>query len=66
MKVFVEVDEEGTEAAAATAVIMTLRCVLMPPQLEFDLRCDRPFAMVIVDANTRAALFQGVIYDPSA
>ncbi|HET7375972.1 MAG TPA: serpin family protein, partial [Anaerolineae bacterium] len=44
-KAFVEVDEEGTEAAAATAIVM-LRGLTSAP---FDLCVDRPFFIAIHD-----------------
>lgn len=61
---FVEVGEEGTEAAAATGVVMTMRAA--PAQLEerLDVRADRPFAWAIVERGTNAILFAGVVADP--
>jgi serine protease inhibitor len=62
-KTFVEVNEEGTEAAAATGVVMTLTA--MPPREEkFSLVCDHPFLCVIRDDATGAILFLGAVYDP--
>ncbi|USZ67857.1 serpin family protein [Halorussus salilacus] len=54
-KSFVEVDELGTEAAAATAVIMTESA---PPR-EVDLTVDRPFLFYIRDEPTETPLFVG-------
>jgi serine protease inhibitor len=56
---FVSVDEAGTEAAAATAVIMT---VSLPPSV----RVDRPFLFLIRDRRTGSILFLGRIVDPTA
>jgi len=42
-KVFVEVDEKGTEAAAVTAVAMVFGCARPPPTPSFEMVCDRPF-----------------------
>ena len=53
----IEVDEEGTAAAAATGVSMLLRSA---PMLE-DFRVDRPFLFYLTDTRTGAILFQGLI-----
>ena len=63
-KVFVEVDEEGTEAAAATAVVMGRGAGAAPQPIE--LRFDRPFLFVLSDLRTGAALFIGRVSDPRA
>jgi serpin B len=61
-----EVDEEGTVAAAATAVMMAPKA--MPPQKlpKKTLVFDRPFALLLCDTRTGAVLFAGVIYDPGS
>ncbi len=59
----VAVDEEGTEAAAATAVIGTRSAVAAQP-VQFVV--DRPFAFGIVDRLTGAVLFIGYVADPTA
>lgn len=58
---FVSVDEEGTEAAAATAAIMGLRA--MPRVVEF--RADHPFLFLIQEHASGAVLFMGRMSDPS-
>jgi serpin B len=58
----IEVAEEGTEAAAASGVVMGLRSV-RPPAAE-PFRIDRPFLFYIVEDTTGAVLFQGRIVDP--
>lgn len=58
---FVLVDEEGTEAAAATAVIM--RATSMPLN-QVIFRADRQFFFVIEENNTKNILFIGKIVDP--
>jgi serpin B len=61
-KAFVSVDEEGTEAAAATAVVMELTA--MPDVVEVTI--DRPFIFLIRDIETGAILFVGRTLDPNA
>jgi serpin B len=61
-KGFVEVNEEGTEAAASTAVIMTETAP--PPQPPFTMVCDRSFVYAVADDTTGAVLFLGAIQAP--
>ena len=61
-KAFVAVDEEGTEAAAATAVIVGLTAA---PPSELNVTIDRPFIFVIRDIETKTILFAGRVLDPS-
>jgi serpin B len=63
-KAFIKVEEEGTEAAAATAVIMEITSAPMP-QEPVTFRADRPFMYVIYDHATGAILFMGRVVDPS-
>ncbi|MFW5657110.1 MAG: serpin family protein [Bacteroidota bacterium] len=58
-KAFVEVNEEGTEAAAATGVVMSLKMANMPPDKSFIV--DRPFVFFIRHNNTGAILFFGEV-----
>ena len=60
-KAFVKVDEEGTEAAAATVVIVGTTS--MPTDV-VDLVVDRPFLFLIRDGETGATLFVGRVMDP--
>ncbi len=60
---FVEVNEEGTEAAAATAVIMELKSAFPSDQLEFI--ADHPFIFLIQDNATGNILFLGRVSNPS-
>ena len=56
-----EVDEKGTEAAAATIVVHTLRA---GPKAQFQMRVDRPFFFAIRDNQSGAILFMGLIRNP--
>jgi Serine protease inhibitor len=58
---FVEVDEKGTEAAAATAVIMVKSAMGKPPKI---FRADHPFLFYILDKETGTILFFGRVIDP--
>ncbi len=62
-KAFVSVDEKGTEAAAATAVVMDLKGMVREPR---QVRVDRPFVFLIRDVQTGAILFLGHVVDPAA
>ncbi len=61
-KAFVAVDEAGTEAAAATAVIMELTAMPDPP---VEVTIDSPFVFLIRDIETSAILFIGRVMNPS-
>jgi len=63
-KSFVDVNEEGTEAAAVTTVTMS-DSIAFEPQKPFEMIVDRPFLFVIADDQTKSVLFMGVIYDPA-
>ena len=63
-KAFVSVDEKGTEAAAATAVVGV--ALSSRPSLEpITVTLDRPFIFLIRDEPTGAILFLGRVMDPS-
>lgn len=62
-KAFVAVDEAGTEAAAATSVIIKLTAVPEPP---VEVTIDRPFIFLIRDIETGAILFIGRVMNPAA
>jgi serpin B len=59
-KTFVEVNEEGTEAAAATSVMMAQ--AIMPTR---EFIANRPFFCMIRDDETGAVVFMGAVRDPS-
>ncbi len=62
-KAFVDVNEEGTEAAAATAIVFGTRSVPPPPKI---FRADRAFLFLIRDQQTGSILFMGRLVDPSS
>jgi len=61
-KAFVSVDEAGTEAAAATAVVMVPTAL---PPTPIEVAINRPFIFMIRDIETEAILFMGRVMDPS-
>ena len=64
-KSFVEVNEQGTEAAAATVAVMRPALVRRVPP-PFEMVVDRPFLFLIADNLTRTILFIGVVFDPTS
>jgi serine protease inhibitor len=60
-KAFVEVGEEGTEAAAVTGIAVTSLAIEMKPPKPFAMIVDRPFLFAIVDARSEMILFMGVV-----
>ena len=61
-KAFVEVNEAGAEAAAATGVVMSLESI--PAEPSAVVRADRPFLFTIRDRATGTVLFMGRVADP--
>ena len=65
-KAFIDVNEEGTEAAAATAVVMTFKSAPggdeQPERIEFN--CDHPFLFTIHHKETGTVLFMGTVANP--
>ena len=64
-KTFIAVDEKGTEAAAATAVVMFngSRTDLNPPK-PIEVRVDHPFFFAIQERASGVCLFMGAVVDP--
>ena len=62
-KAFVAVDEQGTEAAAASAVIM-MRATRIHPPPPVAFRADRPFLFLIRHRPSGAVLFLGRVANP--
>ena len=60
-KAFVSVDEAGTEAAAATGVMMQTESAKPPP---VAVRVDRPFIFLVRDRPTGTVLFVGRVTEP--
>jgi serpin B len=65
-KTFISTDEAGTEAAAATAVIMRSIGASEKPIKPFEVTIDRPFVFFIRDIKTGTILFVGRLVDPSS
>jgi serpin B len=63
-KAFVDVHEIGTEAAAATAVIMNAPIGLPPKLPQATFHADRPFLYLIQENQTGAILFMGRLTNP--
>ena len=61
-KAYVEVNEEGTEAAAATAVVMKMTCMPRPLVV---FRADHPFLFFIKHIQSGSVLFMGRLVNPS-
>jgi len=63
-KTYMDVNEEGTEAAAVTAVAVMTRAAMVRPEQPIDFRVDRPFVVALVDEPTNQILFLGTIAKP--
>lgn len=61
-KAYIAVDEEGTEAAAATGIAIS-RMALLPPT---QFICNKPFLFFLYHKPTKSILFTGRMQDPSA
>ena len=59
---YVKVDEEGTEAAAATAVIVSLKGAPMQRKM---FKTDHPFIFIIQEKQTGNILFMGRVNEPT-
>jgi serpin B len=63
---FVEVDEQGTEAAAVTMVTTPSSGIPETPPKPFQMIVDRPFLFLIADERTETILFMGAMFEPGA
>lgn len=61
---FIEVNEDGTEAAAHTGVGFSVIGPIRTPPPPFEMIVDRPFLFVITDLHTQSILFMGIVSDP--
>ncbi len=61
---FIDVNEEGTEAAAATAVVMSRGMAMKPDPIKI-FKADHPFIFIIQDRETGNILFMGRVSNPS-
>jgi len=59
-----EVDEEGTVAAASTSIALAQTALIAPPIKKRTLVFDRPFAVLLQHRMTEAIVFVGVVYQP--
>jgi serpin B len=62
-KAYIDVDEQGTEAAAATALMFATAGLLRPPP-RVEMVVDRPFLYAIIDTATGSPLFLGQVTNP--
>lgn len=63
-EVYIEVDEEGTEAAAATGVMVSTTSMPAEPPKVYEVRADRPFLFAIHDIKTNTPVFLGQVMNP--
>ncbi len=63
-KAFIAVDEVGTEAAAATGMVVNAKGGMDETEESVIFQCDRPFLFVLRDEYTDAVLFMGRVVDP--
>jgi serpin B len=63
-KTFIDVNEKGTEAAAATAVVM-MKTSMAEPKKTFLMEVNKPFFFAITDTTSNEILFMGVINNPA-
>ena len=59
-KTYVDVNEEGTEAAAVTSVVIGVTSIM-----NNNIRFDKPFLFLIREKNSGAIIFVGTLADPS-
>ncbi len=63
-KTYVKLDEEGTEAAAATSVGMVAMNIAVPQKPPFEMVVDHPFFCAIAERQTGVLMFAGVVTGP--
>ena len=62
-KTYIDVNEKGTEAAAATSIEMSATSAPQPEEM-FEMIVDRPFVFTIDDKESGETLFIGAIINP--
>lgn len=65
-RTYIKVDEQGTEAAAATSVAMMPTVAMLPVVRPFEMIVDHPFVIAITEHETGAMLFAGVVTNPGS
>jgi serpin B len=65
-KTFLEIDEKGTEAAAATAIIMERAAIMVPEEEPVEFRADHPFLIALRHKPTGMVMFIGRVEAPAA
>jgi serpin B len=65
-KAYVDVNEEGSEAAAATGVAMMPTSMPLAPPERFTFRADHPFLFLIRDVRSGSLLFLGRVVNPAS
>ena len=65
-KTFLEIDEKGTEAAAATAIIMERTAIFIPDEEPVEFRADHPFLIALRHKPTGTVMFIGRVEAPPA
>jgi serpin B len=63
-KAFIEVDETGTEAAAATGIVVSVTSAIIDPIPPKTFRADHPFIFMIEDTRNGNVLFMGKVMNP--
>jgi serpin B len=64
-KAFVDVNEQGTEAAAATGIVIAPLSAVVEPTKPEEFHADHPFLIAIVDNRAGSVLFLGRVLDPT-
>jgi serpin B len=65
-KTFLEIDEKGTEAAAATAIMMERAMIMQPTEDPVEFRADHPFLLALRHKPTGMVMFMGRVEAPPA
>ncbi len=63
-KTFLDIDEKGTEAAAATAIMMERTAIFMPDEEPVEFRADHPFLIALRHKPTGTVMFLGRVEAP--